>query len=111
MGKTISRIAFGSHARNRYDVPEVCVAITLASTSNMNQVVQRIGRVVRNYEGKEEALIYNVYLSNTGDVSTLNRLRRATDTSQEEAYNKTRLDNRDTIRKSQAIKKLDEYFF
>ena len=94
-----------------YDVPEVSVAIILASTSNMNQVMQRIGRVVRNYEGKEEALIYNVYLSNTGDVSTLNRLRRATDTSQEEAYNKTRLDNRDTIRKSQAIKKLDEYFF
>ena len=94
-----------------YDVPEVSVAVILASTSNMNQVVQRIGRVVRNYEGKEKALIYNVYLSNTGDVSTLNRLRRAADTSQEEVYNKTRLDSRDGVRKSYTIKKLDEYFF
>ena len=94
-----------------YDVPEVSVAIILASTSNMNQVVQRIGRVVRNYEGKEEALIYNVYLSNTGDVSTLNRLRRAADTSREEAYNKARLDSIDKIRKSYTIKSLDDYFF
>src|SRR5919202_1112795 len=83
-----------------YDVPEVSVAIILASTSNMNQVVQRIGRVVRNYEGKEKALVYNGYLSNTGDVSTLNRLRRAADTSREEAYNKARLDSIDKIKKS-----------
>lgn len=94
-----------------YDVPEVSVAIILASTSNMNQVVQRIGRVVRNYEGKEKALIYNVYLSNTGDVSTLNRLRRAADTSREDAYNKARLDSRDTIRKSHADTNLDKYIF
>jgi superfamily II DNA or RNA helicase len=94
-----------------YDVPEVSVAIILASTSNMNQVVQRIGRVVRNYEGKEKALIYNVYLSNTGDVSTLNRLRRAADTSREEAYNKAGLDSIDKIRKSYTIKSLDDYFF
>ena len=94
-----------------YDVPEVSVAIILASTSNMNQVVQRIGRVVRNYEGKEKALIYNVYLSNTGDVSTLNRLRRAADTSREDAYNKARSDSRDTIRKSHADTNLDKYIF
>jgi superfamily II DNA or RNA helicase len=94
-----------------YDVPEVSVAIILASTSNMNQVVQRIGRVVRNYEGKEKALIYNVYLSNTGDVSTLNRLRRAADISREDAHNKARLDSRGTIRKSHTNTKLDEYIF
>jgi superfamily II DNA or RNA helicase len=92
-----------------YDVPEVSVAIILASTSNMNQVVQRIGRVVRNYEGKEKALIYNVYLSNTADVSTLNRLRRAADISREDAHNKARLDSRGTIRKSHTNTKLDEY--
>jgi len=94
-----------------YDVPEVSVAIILASTSNMNQVVQRIGRVVRNYEGKEKALIYNVYLSNTGDVSTLNRLKRAADISREDAHNKARLDSRGTIRKSHTNTKLDEYIF
>jgi superfamily II DNA or RNA helicase len=31
-----------------YDVPEVGVEIILATTSNMNQVIQRIGRIVRN---------------------------------------------------------------
>jgi superfamily II DNA or RNA helicase len=91
-------------------VPEVSVAIILASTSNMNQIVQRIGRIVRNYEGKEKALIYNVYLSDTGDVSTLKRLRRAADTGREDAYNKGRID-RDVIKKSQPYKKLDEYIF
>jgi superfamily II DNA or RNA helicase len=93
-----------------YDVPEVSVAIILASTSNMNQIVQRIGRIVRNYEGKEKALIYNVYLSDTGDVSTLKRLRRAADTGREDACNKGRID-RDVIKKSQPYKKLDEYIF
>ena len=93
-----------------YDVPEVSVAIILASTSNMNQIVQRIGRIVRNYEGKEKALIYNVYLSNTRDVSTLKRLRRAADTGREDVSNKAALDS-DAIRKSQHNKKLDEYIF
>ncbi len=30
-----------------YDVPEVGVAIILANTSNINQTIQRIGRVIR----------------------------------------------------------------
>ena len=32
-----------------FDVPEVGIAIILATTSNMNQVIQRIGRVVRTW--------------------------------------------------------------
>src|SRR5919202_3529013 len=32
-----------------YDVPEVGIEIILASTSNMNQIIQRIGRIVRKY--------------------------------------------------------------
>jgi superfamily II DNA or RNA helicase len=50
-----------------YDVPQVRIEIILASTSNMNQVIQRIGRVIRKYEGKELALIYVVYVSDTKD--------------------------------------------
>ena len=35
-----------------YDVPEVRVAIILATTSNINQIVQRTGRI----KGKDEIL-------------------------------------------------------
>jgi superfamily II DNA or RNA helicase len=61
-----------------YDVPEVRVAIILATTSNMNQIVQRIGRIVRKNEGKDTALIYTIYLSETRDASTLKMVRQAT---------------------------------
>src|SRR5262252_10113011 len=54
-----------------YDVPEVRVAIILASTSYIHQIVQRIGRIVRKTKGKETALIYTIYLSYTYDFNTL----------------------------------------
>jgi superfamily II DNA or RNA helicase len=61
-----------------YDVPEVGVAIILSNTSNINQTIQRIGRVIRKSEGKEAALIYAVYLSGTTDYQTLRTVKRAT---------------------------------
>ncbi|MFL6381922.1 MAG: DEAD/DEAH box helicase [Nitrososphaeraceae archaeon] len=93
-----------------YDVPEVRVAIILASTSNMNQIVQRIGRIIRIYEGKETALIYSVYLSDTSDIGTLKRLKKATDTDQKDISNKEG-SNTDGGRKSQMNRNLDEYIF
>ena len=62
-----------------YDVPEVGVEIILATTSNMNQVIQRIGRIVRKYEGKKKALIYVVYVSETKDNNTLQIVKKAVD--------------------------------
>jgi superfamily II DNA or RNA helicase len=62
-----------------YDVPEVGVEIILATTSNMNQVIQRIGRIVRKYEGKKKALIYVVYVSETKDDNTLQIVKKAVD--------------------------------
>ncbi|MFZ0221997.1 MAG: hypothetical protein WAM42_09955 [Candidatus Nitrosopolaris sp.] len=38
-------------------------SILLATTSNMNQIVQRVGRIVRKTAGKETALIYTIHLS------------------------------------------------
>ena len=67
-----------------YDVPQVRIEIILASTSNMNQVIQRIGRVIRKYEGKELALIYVVYVSDTKDDNILDVVKKAIDTKQEE---------------------------
>jgi superfamily II DNA or RNA helicase len=60
-----------------YDVPEVGIEIILATTSNMNQVIQRIGRIVRIYQGKRKALIYVVYISETKDDSILQIFRKA----------------------------------
>src|ERR671930_2566190 len=60
-----------------YDVPEVGIEIILASTSNMNQIVQRIGRIVRKYEGKKKALIYVICASETKDDDILELIRCA----------------------------------
>jgi superfamily II DNA or RNA helicase len=54
-----------------YDVPEVAIEIILATSSNMNQIIQRAGRVLRKVEGKENAFIYVIYVSNSRDDSTL----------------------------------------
>ena len=61
-----------------YDVPQVRIAIILASTSNMNQAAQRVGRILRKTEGKHSALIYTVYLSDTHDYTHLGIVRQAT---------------------------------
>src|SRR5919112_1681433 len=50
-----------------FDIPQVRIEIILATTSNMNQVIQRIGRVIRKHEGKDLALIYVIYVSDTKD--------------------------------------------
>lgn len=60
-----------------YDVPHVGIAIIIASTSNMNQVAQRIGRVVRKVEGKDHALVYVVYVRETKDDNVLRVVRAA----------------------------------
>jgi superfamily II DNA or RNA helicase len=62
-----------------YDVPYVGIAIIIASTSNMNQVAQRIGRVVRKVEGKEQALVYVVYVRNSKDDNVLKVVRASID--------------------------------
>jgi superfamily II DNA or RNA helicase len=61
-----------------YDVPQVRIAIILASTSNMNQAAQRIGRILRKAEGKNTALIYTIYLSGTYDYTHLGIVKQAT---------------------------------
>jgi superfamily II DNA or RNA helicase len=60
-----------------YDVPEVAIEIILATSSNMNQIIQRAGRVLRKVEGKESALIYVIYVSDSRDDNTLARVKSA----------------------------------
>ena len=42
------------------DIPSVRTAVILASSTNPRQFVQRRGRVLRRYEGKEFAEIYDM---------------------------------------------------
>ena len=60
-----------------YDVPQVGIAIIIASTSNMNQVAQRIGRVIRKAEGKDQALVYVVYVAGSKDDNVLRVVKAA----------------------------------
>jgi superfamily II DNA or RNA helicase len=66
-----------------FDIPQVRIEIILATTSNMNQVIQRIGRVIRKYEGKDLALIYVIYISDTKDDDILQVIRNAITTTTE----------------------------
>ncbi len=47
------------------DIPVADTAILLSSTTNPREYVQRIGRVVRSYEGKKSATIYDFYVKST----------------------------------------------
>jgi superfamily II DNA or RNA helicase len=60
-----------------YDVPEVAIEIILATTSNTNQIIQRAGRVLRKVEGKESALIYVIYVSDSRDDKILACVKNA----------------------------------
>ena len=60
-----------------YDIPQVRIEIILATTSNMNQAIQRIGRAIRKHEGKDLALIYVVYVSDTKDNNNLDIVKKA----------------------------------
>jgi superfamily II DNA or RNA helicase len=64
-----------------YDVPEAGIEIILASTSNMNQIVQRIGRVLRKVQGKNSALVYVIYVSETRDSNILELVKKAIESS------------------------------
>lgn len=59
------------------DVPQVRIEIILATTSNINQIVQRIGRVLRLVEGKTVALIYIIYVDDTTDNKVLGVINNA----------------------------------
>ena len=59
------------------DVPQVRIEIILATTSDINQIVQRIGRVLRLIEGKTIGLIYIIYVDDTTDNKVLGVINQA----------------------------------
>lgn len=60
-----------------YDIPQVKTAIILSNTSNINQVVQRIGRVIRKTDDKEKAWIYIIYARETKDNNIVKMVDKA----------------------------------
>lgn len=59
------------------DVPQVRIEIILATTSDINQIVQRIGRVLRLVEGKTIGLIYIIYVDDTTDNKVIGVINQA----------------------------------
>jgi superfamily II DNA or RNA helicase len=64
-----------------YDIPEVRIAIIISNSSNINQVAQRIGRVIRKTNTKNYALIYVIYIRDSKDNSTLRMVKSTIDFS------------------------------
>ena len=64
-----------------YDIPEARIAIIISNSANINQVAQRIGRVIRKTTKKNYALIYVIYIRDTKDNSTLRMVKSTIDLS------------------------------
>jgi superfamily II DNA or RNA helicase len=92
-----------------YDVPQVRLAIILASTSNMNQAAQRVGRILRKSVGKRNALIYTIYLSDTHDYAHLDIVRQATRLDGKKQEIKNTIEGKSKINATTRNTKLD-YF-
>lgn len=72
-----------------YDIPHVKIAIILSNTSNANQVVQRIGRVIRKTEDKEKALIYVIYAKETRDHKIVKMIDKAVGKKSDRTFRRT----------------------
>jgi len=60
-----------------FDIPQVKIAIILSNTSNINQIAQRIGRVIRKTEEKDSAWIYLIYAKETRDNNIVRMVDKA----------------------------------
>ncbi|MGN6623549.1 MAG: hypothetical protein ACTHKK_05360, partial [Candidatus Nitrosocosmicus sp.] len=59
------------------------------NTSNANQVVQRIGRVIRKTEDKEKALIYVIYAKETRDHKIVKMIDKAVGKKSDRTFRRT----------------------
>jgi len=54
-----------------FDVPEIDVAILVASTKSSRQRIQRIGRALRKGDGRKKPLVVTLYVPETGDAEVV----------------------------------------
>ena len=71
-----------------FDIPQVGIAIILSNTSNINQIAQRIGRVIRKTEEKNSASIYVIYAKETKDNNILRMVDKAVGNKSSKAMRK-----------------------
>ena len=71
-----------------FDIPHVGIAIILSNTSNINQIAQRIGRVIRKTAEKKSASIYLIYAKETKDNNILRMVDKAVGTKANKALRK-----------------------
>ncbi len=57
------------------DVPEAAVAIVLSGASSPREHIQRLGRILRPAQGKQQAMLYELVSQNTSEVSVSKRRR------------------------------------
>ncbi|VFJ15329.1 DEAD/DEAH box helicase [Candidatus Nitrosocosmicus franklandus] len=72
-----------------FDIPQVGIAIILSNTSNINQIAQRIGRVIRKTEEKNSASIYLIYAKETKDNNILRMVDKAVGNKSSKAIRKS----------------------
>ena len=90
-----------------FDIPKVRIEIILATTSNMNQVIQRIGRVIRKHEGKDLALIQVIYVADTKDDNIQDVVKKAIETDPR----KFKKEEKEHISESNNMKTLERTIF
>lgn len=54
------------------DVPQAKISILMASSLNTREYIQRIGRVLRRYPGKKEAIIYDIIVKPSNTILSKN---------------------------------------
>ncbi|HET8794088.1 MAG TPA: DEAD/DEAH box helicase family protein [Nitrososphaeraceae archaeon] len=91
-----------------FDIPQVRIEIILATTSNINQVIQRIGRVVRKHEGKELALIYVIYVSDTKDDNIRDIVKKALETDTQQQQQQSNLKYKEYIHNNNNTLEINE---
>ncbi|WP_148686946.1 DEAD/DEAH box helicase [Candidatus Nitrosocosmicus hydrocola] len=72
-----------------FDIPQVGIAIILSNTSNINQIAQRIGRVIRKTKEKSSASIYLIYAKETKDNNIVRMVDKAVGTKSSKAIRKS----------------------
>lgn len=71
-----------------FDIPQVGIAIILSNTSNINQIAQRIGRVIRKTKEKNSASIYLIYAKETKDNNIVRMVDKAVGTKSNKTIRK-----------------------
>jgi superfamily II DNA or RNA helicase len=72
-----------------YDIPQVGIAIILSNTSNVNQIAQRIGRVIRKTKAKDKALIYIIFVKETKDNKIVKMVDKAVGKKSDRIFKKS----------------------